>query len=388
MITLRPLGAQPYSIAARSFRARVILVISALTLLGLALGCKSDQGQPPVQLALPQEESLGELEDSRAELVSRADHLAISAHKKSGEAAASLLVQAAQLRESAYLMDGKQVDALEAVELWSDATSLNPKAGCDYGLRAAGLKAQLGAEPEKQFRELYLLRETYGEGSCRARVSRALAVLARYEPTPEVLRELRNNAKGLAAEVESTGQEGNVPLDAPQEVVVPAVLRASLDRPTKITKVEPFGADRTARVVVHVTHPTKFQVGTLAATNSQGPRLFVDIEHASHEGDSVIESKGLLKRVRLGKKKDATRIVLDLKERVYHRVFYLPEPFRLVMDLSTEEPSTQAAPRKIRRVVLDPGHGGHDPGAIGPNGLQEKDVLPGYRPPSSPTSSP
>ncbi len=28
----------------------------------------------------------------------------------------------------------------------------------------------------------------------------------------------------------------------------------------------------------------------------------------------------------------------------------------------------------MRRIVLDPGHGGSDPGAIGPNGLREKDV--------------
>jgi N-acetylmuramoyl-L-alanine amidase len=28
----------------------------------------------------------------------------------------------------------------------------------------------------------------------------------------------------------------------------------------------------------------------------------------------------------------------------------------------------------VKRVVLDPGHGGHDPGAVGPSGLREKDV--------------
>lgn len=31
-------------------------------------------------------------------------------------------------------------------------------------------------------------------------------------------------------------------------------------------------------------------------------------------------------------------------------------------------------PRVVERVVIDPGHGGHDPGAIGPRGLREKDV--------------
>jgi N-acetylmuramoyl-L-alanine amidase len=39
------------------------------------------------------------------------------------------------------------------------------------------------------------------------------------------------------------------------------------------------------------------------------------------------------------------------------------------------KPPRKAAISKIRRVVVDPGHGGHDPGAIGPNGIQEKDVV-------------
>ena len=29
---------------------------------------------------------------------------------------------------------------------------------------------------------------------------------------------------------------------------------------------------------------------------------------------------------------------------------------------------------KVRRIVIDPGHGGHDPGAIGPSGVFEKDL--------------
>jgi N-acetylmuramoyl-L-alanine amidase len=30
--------------------------------------------------------------------------------------------------------------------------------------------------------------------------------------------------------------------------------------------------------------------------------------------------------------------------------------------------------RQVRRIALDPGHGGHDPGAVGAGGLREKDV--------------
>src|SRR5207247_5948670 len=55
-----------------------------------------------------------------------------------------------------------------------------------------------------------------------------------------------------------------------------------------------------------------------------------------------------------------------------------PEPFRLVIDVFKEPPiaeaPTQPGARRVRRVVLDPGHGGHDPGAIGAGGLREKDV--------------
>lgn len=309
----------------------------------------------------------------RAEFVAAADELAIAASRTTGSDAGRLAAEAASLRQRSFLRYGKRVDALEALELWSDATLLDPDGACEHGLQVTALRGQLGQELGKQYRDLYLLRERFKGAACRARVQRALAVLAAYEPGPEVLRELRESAQALVEEGAESGEEANHAAHS-HEVVVPEVLRASLDHPTQITKVEPFGAERTARVVVHVTHPTKFHVGTLKATSSRGPRLFVDIEHASFEGNDVIESKGLVERVRLGKKDDSSRVVMDLSAPVYHRVFYLPQPFRLVVDLSLDPPSQAASPRQIRRVVLDPGHGGHDPGAVGPNGLREKDV--------------
>ena len=72
--------------------------------------------------------------------------------------------------------------------------------------------------------------------------------------------------------------------------------------------------------------------------------------------------------------------MLDLSGRVFRRVFYFPSPFRVVIDVLTPEAAARlnrgktAGPRVVRRVVLDPGHGGSDPGATGPGGLQEKSV--------------
>jgi N-acetylmuramoyl-L-alanine amidase len=59
------------------------------------------------------------------------------------------------------------------------------------------------------------------------------------------------------------------------------------------------------------------------------------------------------------------------------RAITLADPFRLVLDFSRPPEPERPAPiaQPLRHVVLDAGHGGHDSGALGPTGLQEKDVV-------------
>jgi N-acetylmuramoyl-L-alanine amidase len=151
--------------------------------------------------------------------------------------------------------------------------------------------------------------------------------------------------------------------------------------PVKVVSFEPFGGEDAARVVVRLSAPATFAVGTLAGDEGKGPRLFVDIARASSHGVAhEKEVGGLVRRVRLGAHTGGTRVVLDLAATAFRRVFYLPDPFRIVIDVSTharagEGPGApDGGPRELRRVAIDPGHGGNDAGAVGPTGLKEKDV--------------
>ncbi len=67
--------------------------------------------------------------------------------------------------------------------------------------------------------------------------------------------------------------------------------------------------------------------------------------------------------------------------------FAAPMPTDTAQPTSTTAPAPAAPPAragqrslarvlglKVRRIVIDPGHGGHDTGTIGPHGLEEKDV--------------
>ncbi|MEM9290744.1 MAG: N-acetylmuramoyl-L-alanine amidase [Acidobacteriota bacterium] len=82
---------------------------------------------------------------------------------------------------------------------------------------------------------------------------------------------------------------------------------------------------------------------------------------------------------------EPSRIVVSLAPDARSQSYVLEAPYRLVFDIYAAEPSaggevaTQEIARPRRRdgvhtIVIDPGHGGTETGAIGPSGVEEKDL--------------
>ena len=141
------------------------------------------------------------------------------------------------------------------------------------------------------------------------------------------------------------------------------------------------------RIVFDLQGPVDHQLSRLANPE----RIVLDLEDAeiSYAMHRLNLANSPVTGVRVGKHEgNRTRVVFDMDVEVRPRTNLLrpvaPHGWRLVLDLVDSDPtpvksmerviSEQDGPRPMI-VAIDPGHGGEDPGAIGPSGVYEKDVV-------------
>ncbi|WP_444887796.1 N-acetylmuramoyl-L-alanine amidase [Microbulbifer sp. JMSA008] len=137
------------------------------------------------------------------------------------------------------------------------------------------------------------------------------------------------------------------------------------------------------RLVFDLSGPAEHKLFTLSGPH----RVVVDIADTQLKAQlDTLDLKGTpIAQVRHARhnKKDL-RVVLDLKQQINPRSFSLRRhellPDRLVLDLydkveNQEKTLQQVSTERDIVIAVNAGHGGEDPGALGPRGLREKDVV-------------
>ncbi|MES1943720.1 N-acetylmuramoyl-L-alanine amidase domain-containing protein [Salinisphaera sp. PC39] len=156
---------------------------------------------------------------------------------------------------------------------------------------------------------------------------------------------------------------------------------------TTLQDVRVWAAPERTRVVFDLSEAAEHSVFTLDGP----PRVVIDLNDTDRRDALVgdLDGKGAVRRIRTGVHEGGDlRVVLDLAESVPPKSFALAPNgeygHRLVVDLegagdADAEPAPPTTERQFRErelvVAVDAGHGGEDPGAIGPSGTREKDVV-------------
>ncbi|MBV8501186.1 MAG: N-acetylmuramoyl-L-alanine amidase, partial [Paucibacter sp.] len=118
---------------------------------------------------------------------------------------------------------------------------------------------------------------------------------------------------------------------------------------------------RTVRIVFDLKQPIAPQVFTLAPVAAYQDRLVFDLY-------PKVEEDPLMALI-LEKERDAAKSVRDAIAEAASAPKAASAPAQKLT------PKEQAKLDRLIVIALDPGHGGEDPGAIGPSGLREKDVV-------------
>ncbi len=261
------------------------------------------------------------------------------------------------------------------------------------------------------------------------RAVRALATLVERFPDGDVTPKARRMLEDLGGpEAIDVAEPEPAPADEPDAAAAEA--KAAAGRPLLARVSHESGPDYT-RVTLLTRSPAEYKFGVLPASEKNAtPRLYVDLHHAriDPELDSPIAVRdSVVRRIRFAPfSPEVIRVVLDLETLGDYKVFPMEHPARVVIDVSagSDEVASiigqaekkdagrdaeqkavgagaaggQAEPvaephlpdkhkskpgrslsmlagLKVHRVVIDPGHGGRDPGAIGPSKTLEKEVV-------------
>ncbi|MCA1905150.1 MAG: N-acetylmuramoyl-L-alanine amidase [Desulfarculus sp.] len=337
-----------------------------------------------------------------------------------GELAPQCLWWMGRVRAGAWEQFQRQSDFLEAVDLYRRFINHFPRSRLadDAQFNLGRLYEQAG---DKQQAYLEYLRLTVNQ----PKGDMLPQAKARLDALEKDLRPA-GGSRSAAEPAQRTGPEPVAAAPSPDPVAsTPAPQPERSTEPADPTlaslgEVRHWSTPSYTRVVLSLDRPVPYSTNLLPADkDAEKPRrLYVDLRGTRLKGqvkETLPIDDGLLSAARAGQfSGDTVRVVLDMKNLISYKIFTLDNPFRVVVDCfgkdqpvkvktaqrDKAEPKTPATrytsrahkvPRGraeaepqglglaaqlglgVRRVVIDPGHGGKDPGTVW-RGIKEKDL--------------
>ena len=265
----------------------------------------------------------------------------------------------------------------------------------------------------------------FGQAADRLTALRMLKALTARYPGSNLVKQVAAQSDRLSAARPAREQQATVTLATPASTATatPAVAIAPSPARTVATSPNPAPPVATAptqptvmltairrEVLAGALRVTIELEGEAAYHDEQTdgpPGVFVDLQNArpveALKDATQTFPDDVVRQIRVGRQVGTrTRVVLDLTGTPPHTTYALYSPYRVVIDFAREasplqlaqlakpmrpEPSAPPQPNAsggfslsrqlglgVARVVIDPGHGGHDPGAMN-NGLSEAELV-------------
>jgi len=334
--------------------------------------------------------------------------LAIAGHVSAQTSNVEMLMKEAQARETVFRhdIDARKSDAgatplieraRTLVGAYEDIARLFPRSA--YSANALWQGASLAADTFWEF----------GHADDRATALRMYKALTIRYPTSTLARQVAAQTDRLsAAQVSSEPAPVAVPAPAPV-VTTAAAGPAPRQPPVTLTAIRREVLPGALRITLELEGETEYHAEQIDGP----PSVFIDLDNA-RAVDALTNvthafPDDVVKQIRIGRQVGTrTRIVLDLAGAAPHTTYALYSPFRVVIDFARDlpvgsdartitatrdtpppDPSAPVPPAVngsggfslsrqlglgVARVVIDPGHGGHDPGAMN-KGLSEAELV-------------